>query len=150
MEPFPAEHGLPLVAQGGNGAAGRQTLRLFLEFGRGQLEVALEADAEIFRIGEARHDRNLGDRQVGLPEQLGGAFQPYVHDELLDRHARNVVQLLVEERPPDGHVRHERLHVVVVVVDVPLDVVHRLFQQFFVHGGDRDLRGFGDVFPSGS
>lgn len=28
------------------------------------------------------------------------------------------------------------------------DVVHRLFQQFFVHGGDRDLRGFGDVFPA--
>ena len=104
-----------------------------------------ETDAEIFGIGESRQDRDLGDGQVRLPEQLGRPFQPDVHDELLDRHARDVVDLLVEERASDRHVRHERIHIVVAVVHVPFDIVHRLFQQFLVHRRNGDLRRFGDV-----
>ena len=79
-----------------------------LKFGWGQFEMPFETDAEIFGIGESRQDRDLGDGQVRLPEQLGRPFQPDVHDELLDRHARDVVDLLVEERASDRHVRHER------------------------------------------
>lgn len=62
MKPFPGRTRPPLSRRAETARpAGNVTP---FRIRKGQLEVALEADAEIFRIGEARHDRNLGDRQV--------------------------------------------------------------------------------------
>ena len=83
--------------------------------------MTFEANTEILLVREPSHVRDLRNRHFRVLEELGAPLEADVHNELLDGHSRDVLDLLVEDRTPDRHVRDELIHVVVVVVHILLE-----------------------------